>query len=577
MSLLIPRWAAAIVRTHLSFVLAVVLAASIHSVTASAQTFVNSPFELDGNAVNNANDDWSNVFANGGSSSATTGLLADPSPASIFTQGGSKDPEDVTSWRYKNGSVPDKDDITNAYAASYTVPDGSGGQDLIIYFGADRLANDGDAQLGFWFFQAGVGQSTGGKFTGSHLVGDILILADFSGGGSVATIQLFEWVGSGGSHGSLDLKASGAKCDPLMTTAKVCAITNAVPAPAPWSYTPKSGSAGTFPEVSFFEGGVNITKVFGPGGLGGGTLPCFSSFLAETRSSTSTTAVLKDLVASGFPVCGIQLSKFCGGGDINSAGNGFVYTVGGSVKNTGFGTLYDVKITDMFPTGSTRADGTPLQASDGIFNIPSIGPNETLCWNGSDPTVTGTACTDVSVFSFGNANASTMNNATVVSAVSDGGAQTVTDTASSGCTGNLPDAEIEVTKTCSTTINSVNNALVIGVSFSGSVCNQSGLQLKNLVLKNNQPVNPTTLTPSKTTLPPYDANDVSTPPAYCATFSGSYTPAAGSPGVGRLSFSDTVTATANPTISEGIVITDMGGATCYLCLDENGAACPLPQ
>lgn len=576
MSTWIPRWAAAIARTLFTFVLAAALV-GLYPSAAWTQTFVNSPFELDGNAVKTtASDDWSNVVTGGGSASATTGLITDPAPQSIFTQGGSKDPENVPSWRYKDGSVPDKDDITNAYAASYNVPDGSGGQDLVIYFGADRLATSGDAQLGFWFFQGGVGPGAAGQFTGTHVVGDILILANFSGGGSVATIELFEWVGSGGSHGSLHLLASGAKCNPVATT-NVCAITNEATETAPWSYTPKSGTAGSFPAVSFFEGGVNLTKVFGAGGVGAGPIPCFSSFLAETRSSTSTTAVLKDFVADGFPVCGIELSKFCGGGDINSAGNGFVYTVGGSVKNTGFGTLYDVQITDMFPAGSTRADGTPLQAGDGVFTISSIGPGKTLCWNGSDPAVTGTPCTSVSMFSFGSTNASLTNNATVISAVSDGGAQTVTDNASNSCTGTLPEAEIEVSKSCSTTINSVNNSLVIGVSFQGTVCNQSGLQLINLVLKNNQPVNPTTLTPNKTTLPPFDASDNATPPAHCATYSGAYTPSAGSPGAGRLSFSDTVTATTNPTIAPTVVITDMGGATCYLCLDENGAACPLPN
>ena len=32
-----------------------------------------------------------------------------------------------------------------------------------------------------------------------------------------------------------------------------------------------------------------------------------------------------------------------------------------------------------------------------------------------------------------------------------------------------------------------------------------------------------------------------------------------------------------PDIAPTVDITDMGGAVCYLCLDENGAACPLPN
>jgi len=44
--------------------------------------------------------------------------------------------------------VPDKDNLTNAFAAVSF--DASGNQRL--YFGADRVANNGDAQIGFWFF-----------------------------------------------------------------------------------------------------------------------------------------------------------------------------------------------------------------------------------------------------------------------------------------------------------------------------------------------------------------------------------------------------------------------------------------
>jgi hypothetical protein len=64
---------------------------------------------------------------------------------------------------------------------------------------------------------------------------------------------------------------------------------------APWQYTPKFGSAGTFPSGSFFEGGVNLSEL----GLAG----CFSSFLAETRSSPSIDATLKDFVLGAFAPC----------------------------------------------------------------------------------------------------------------------------------------------------------------------------------------------------------------------------------------------------------------------------------
>jgi hypothetical protein len=78
------------------------------------------------------------------------------------------------------GGVPPKDDIVNAYAAAYQV-----NGHLNLTFGADRFANNGAAQLGFWFFQEQVSPpapNTTGLFTGAHQVGDILALVNFAQG-----------------------------------------------------------------------------------------------------------------------------------------------------------------------------------------------------------------------------------------------------------------------------------------------------------------------------------------------------------------------------------------------------------
>ena len=89
-------------------------------------------------------------------------MIADPTPeGSIFTSGGSKDDLDISSWRWKKASnILDKDNITNAYAAAYNV-----NNHLVIYFGLDRLSNDGSAQVGFWFLKNSIslnGDGTGG-------------------------------------------------------------------------------------------------------------------------------------------------------------------------------------------------------------------------------------------------------------------------------------------------------------------------------------------------------------------------------------------------------------------------------
>ena len=54
--------------------------------------------------------------------------------------------------------MPDKDDLTHAYAAAYNE-----NSDLLLYFGADRISNVGDAFMGFWFFKQKVTALPNGK------------------------------------------------------------------------------------------------------------------------------------------------------------------------------------------------------------------------------------------------------------------------------------------------------------------------------------------------------------------------------------------------------------------------------
>jgi roadblock/LC7 domain-containing protein len=255
-------------------------------------------FELDGNAITNHTDgalpdDWDRINPGPGSHAAVSTFLVDPPSTTIFTGGGSKDVQDISSWQYTSGSVPDKDELTDAFAAAYV---GSTG-DLNLYFGADRFDNSGDSQLGFWFFQNQITlnplSGSSGTFNGVHKVGDILILSDFTTGGTVSTIRVFEWVGSGGSNGPLNLLASGVDCNSAPVADALCAIVNSVATKAPWAYQPKMGTFGTFPVGTFFEGGADLSKILS-------NLECFASFLAETRSSQSVTATLKDFVVGRF-------------------------------------------------------------------------------------------------------------------------------------------------------------------------------------------------------------------------------------------------------------------------------------
>src|SRR5437867_1094738 len=305
-----------------------------------------------GGTIGCTGDDWNNLYtcpADGvlGCTKATPGvgnnaaaisdLVVDLAPASIFTGGGSKDQLDITQWNWKDGSVPDKDDLIEAFAALYTPTSGTRANHKILYFGANRLAVNGDAQIGFWFLQNAVKLKSDGTFQDAlgnpahHALGDVLILSNFVNGGGTSNIQVYEvtLVNTGSSSvpcpaGSFEPSASangvclqqvinntaGANgvCDPADAG---CAATNGsvVPALDP-DFLAKSGAGtGQYPIVGFFEGGLDLTAV----GLGN---ECFPTFMVETRSSQSITAVLKDFTIGRFEQCVAAIST-----EIHSAAN----------------------------------------------------------------------------------------------------------------------------------------------------------------------------------------------------------------------------------------------------------------
>jgi hypothetical protein len=287
-------------RRWLGYMLGPILLAVVLFVAGAQAVHDDGVFELDKNAVatstNPNDDDWNQVFAVANSTDPDCSTLGavecafvnDPQDATIFTGGGSKDDLDIPSWRHKSGSVPPKDEITNAYAALYEVP-GPGG-DQHLYFGADRFANNGSADFGFWFFRNEVSLNPDGTFNGVHEVGDVLILGTFTQGGATTTIRVFEWTGT-----TVTQTDVFGDCVPGSSGDQGCGTVNSQTEVAPWPYTPKFGTTGTFPSGSFFEGGVNLSEL----GLAG----CFSSFLAETRSSPSVDATLKDFVLGQFAPC----------------------------------------------------------------------------------------------------------------------------------------------------------------------------------------------------------------------------------------------------------------------------------
>src|SRR5207249_5230373 len=106
-----------------------------------------------------------------------------------------------------------------------------------------------------------------------------------------------------------------------------------------------------------------------------GDVPCFSSFMLETRSSQEPSAVLKDFVLGGFPECHISLTKGCQCTAFHPDGSGFDYAFSGTVTNDGGGTVCNVTVTDK---GNTYSCGTLNAGQSKNFPADCTGPANTF-------------------------------------------------------------------------------------------------------------------------------------------------------------------------------------------------------
>lgn len=294
-----------------------------------------SVFELDGNTlVNNAPaHDWSQVFSSGtfGSNGADKALFTPdffPGDDDQPSTGATKDTNDMDKWDCKDaGLSPPKNDMANAFVASYTV---NGRQ--LIYFGLDRINSDnGNANVGFWFLKGnhdcdgdGTGKFTGGK----HSKGDTLVTSEFTGGGSVSTINVFEWCSdpaapdlkcgsstsvveptAGKGDGPLQLVFTGADCrnpdgtPSAFATGLACATVNRTvnTESPPWPYIGAGTPSDTYERGALFEGGIDATGL-------NLDLICTGTFLADTRSSQSPTAQLHDFSIGQVDLCSVSVA-----------------------------------------------------------------------------------------------------------------------------------------------------------------------------------------------------------------------------------------------------------------------------
>lgn len=191
--------------------------------------------------------------------------------------------------------------------------------------------------------------------------------------------------------------------------------------------------------------------------------------MAETRSSHTVDATLKDFVLGSFPVCKIAISKSCQCTSFDVAGpntnnnTGYNYSFRGTITNTGAGSLYNVEVTDK---GKVYSCGQ--LAAGASKNFPS---ND----------CTGPAAT------FSSSNFPTTSQASVTAKTSATGGSTVTaqtdpvscstENPSGACT---PNPALTLDKQCVTALQVSGSNVVVRVDYTGKVYNNGNVNLTNV-------------------------------------------------------------------------------------------------
>jgi hypothetical protein len=160
---------------------------------------------------------------------------------------------------------------------------------------SERESNNGDSFAGFWLFRSAIACNTAtGSFTGAHTNGDLLIVSNYTNGGGSQDVNLYEW-----ENGALVSLDNGGVCGAAAPD-NMCASANSATIGTEWAPGNTSAPAGSsfgLMSNTFVETAIDLTHELG------GTIPCFSFFQAETRSSQQLSATLKDFTAGSFSNC----------------------------------------------------------------------------------------------------------------------------------------------------------------------------------------------------------------------------------------------------------------------------------
>ncbi|WP_242132993.1 hypothetical protein, partial [Aestuariivivens marinum] len=334
---------------------------------------------------------------------------------------------DYSNWTFS--PMQAKSDIMNAAAVIYT---GITGAPLCsaeepfdeydpthtyLFFAGDRESNNGTGYIGFWFLLNGSAAVDAGKdkyFSPDHYtnfgeedpdnpgtffdaetsIGDLLVLADFTGGGRNAAITVLKWVGPGNGNRGNNNSLYEIGLDSQVGQ------NNAGPTGVPSNFVVPEGQI-EYDTNEFYEGVIDITDVFDL--QNNPEIICGATWMLETRSSDEITADSKDFVGGNFnlaPVINVSDDEVCVNGsasltatvshgnmvveDPKADGYTFVWSGPGSFTGQGTATItfdpaqlsddgdYSVMVTS--PNGCPPADGDAIGTLT-INDLPVVTPN----------------------------------------------------------------------------------------------------------------------------------------------------------------------------------------------------------
>ncbi|MEP7104560.1 MAG: hypothetical protein ABI838_01775 [Chloroflexota bacterium] len=216
--------------------------------------------------------------------------------------GGGKNGDAINSYSLTTQSVPAKDDLGNVYAVSHTRADNGHPE---LYFGAERLVNNGDSHIDFEFLQDRITITSpcSGSFVGHRTEGDLLATVDFTLGGTLAGVTVYQW------HCAADpgpQPQDGTVCDPtgvphyqsIGTPPSISFLVNPATVPCGgWVCRDKiTGNSTQVAANDLMEGGIDLQGLPFTG--------CFNTFLPHTRTAQSFSSTLKDFTGpAGLPSC----------------------------------------------------------------------------------------------------------------------------------------------------------------------------------------------------------------------------------------------------------------------------------